>query len=62
MTAAVRSRDIIGQAKGMLMERYKIDAEQAFGILRNLSQSSNTSLRRVASQLVSAGSGDLLDS
>ena len=54
MTAAVESRDIIGQAKGMLMERYKIDGEQAFGILRKLSQSSNTALRTVASELVAA--------
>ena len=30
MTAAVQSRDTIVQAKGMLMERYKIDAQQAF--------------------------------
>jgi AmiR/NasT family two-component response regulator len=58
MSAAVQSRDIIGQAKGMLMERYRIDAEQAFGILRELSQNSNTSLRTVASQLVSAGPDD----
>jgi GAF domain-containing protein len=58
MTAAVQSRDIIEQAKGMLMERYKIDAEQAFDILRKLSQSSNTSLRTVASQLVAAGPDD----
>jgi len=54
MTAAVESRDIIGQAKGMLMERYKIDAEQAFGILRKLSQIDNTPLRTVASELVTA--------
>jgi AmiR/NasT family two-component response regulator len=54
MSAAVESRGIIGQAKGMLMERYKIDGEQAFGILRKLSQSGNTALRTVASELVAA--------
>ncbi|WP_245580119.1 ANTAR domain-containing protein [Arthrobacter castelli] len=30
---ALASRDIIGQAKGILMERYKITAEQAFSFL-----------------------------
>jgi len=36
------SRDIIGQAKGMLMERHQINAEEAFNRLRQLSQNSNT--------------------
>lgn len=54
MVAAVQSRDLIGQAKGMLMERYKIDAQQAFNMLRKLSQNSNVPLRTVASQLVAA--------
>ncbi len=54
MAAAVQSRDIIGQAKGMLMERYKIDAQQAFNMLRKLSQNGNVPLRTVASQLVAA--------
>jgi len=61
MTAAVESRDIIGQAKGMLMERYKIDAEQAFGILRKMSQSSNTALRTVAGGLVGARDTAVVD-
>jgi transcriptional regulator with GAF, ATPase, and Fis domain len=56
MTAAVQSRDIIGQAKGMLMERYRIDAQQAFAMLRRRSQSSNVPLRIVAGELVAAGS------
>jgi AmiR/NasT family two-component response regulator len=55
MTAAVESRDTIGQAKGMLMERYKIDAQQAFDMLRSMSQRSNLPLRTVASQLVDSG-------
>jgi GAF domain-containing protein len=49
---ALASRDIIGQAKGMIMERYRIDAEQAFDMLKRLSQDSNTPLVRVAQSLV----------
>jgi transcriptional regulator with GAF, ATPase, and Fis domain len=50
--SALASRDIIGQAKGMIMERFKIDAVQAFELLKRLSQSSNTPLVVVARQLV----------
>jgi ANTAR domain/GAF domain len=50
--SALASRDIIGQAKGMIMERFKIDALQAFELLKQISQSSNTPLAAVARQLV----------
>ncbi len=50
---ALSSRDVIGQAKGMIMERYKVDAVQAFEVLRKLSQDSNVPLVRVAGELVS---------
>jgi AmiR/NasT family two-component response regulator len=50
--SALASRDIIGQAKGMVMERFKIDAVQAFELLKRLSQNSNTPLAAVARQLV----------
>ncbi|PKZ62992.1 hypothetical protein CYJ73_24260, partial [Gordonia terrae] len=50
--SALASRDIIGQAKGMIMERYNIDALQAFELLRKLSQDSNMRLADVAKQLV----------
>jgi AmiR/NasT family two-component response regulator len=49
---ALGSRDIIGQAKGMLMERYGVDAIQAFDLLRKLSQDSNTPLIDIAADLV----------
>jgi transcriptional regulator with GAF, ATPase, and Fis domain len=49
--SALASRDIIGQAKGMIMERFKIDAVQAFELLKRLSQSSNTALATVSRQL-----------
>ncbi|MGB6210042.1 GAF and ANTAR domain-containing protein [Mycobacterium sp.] len=50
--SALASRDIIGQAKGMIMERFKIDALQAFELLKRLSQTVNTPLVQVARHLV----------
>lgn len=52
---AVSSRDLIGQAKGMLMERYRIDQDGAFRVLARVSQSTNRPLRDVARELVSTG-------
>ena len=49
---ALASRDVIGQAKGMLMERYGVNAIQAFDLLRKLSQDSNTPLIQIAADLV----------
>lgn len=57
LRAALSSRDIIGQAKGMLMERYHIDATAAFSLLARLSQDSNTKLVDIALQIVHAGPG-----
>ena len=51
--SALASRDVIGQAKGMLMERYGVDAIQAFDLLRKLSQDSNVPLVQVATELIS---------
>jgi GAF domain-containing protein len=49
---AVLSRDVIGQAKGILMVREGIDADQAFAQLQHLSQSRNIKLRDVAGTIV----------
>jgi len=49
---ALSSRDTIGQAKGMIMERYSVDAVQAFALLRKLSQDSNVPLVQIATELV----------
>lgn len=46
------SRDIIGQAKGILMAREHITDEQAFEILRRASQRLNVKLRTVADRMV----------
>ena len=52
---AVASRDVIGQAKGILMERYLIDADAAFALLQRTSQETNTRVHDLARQLASTG-------
>jgi GAF domain-containing protein len=55
MRRAMASRSVIEQAKGILMERYKITAEQAFTLLTHASQRSNVKLREIAEELVTTG-------
>ena len=52
---ALRSREVIGQAQGILMERERITADQAFDRLRRASQRLNVKLRDVADSLVETG-------
>jgi GAF domain-containing protein len=52
---ALGSREMIGQAEGILMERYKITSIEAFGLLVASSQAVNRKLRDVAEHLVAAG-------
>jgi GAF domain-containing protein len=52
LTEALQSRKIIGQAIGIVMERYQLDEQRAFAFLSRLSQTSNVKLRTVASDLV----------
>ncbi len=53
--AALATREMIGQAQGILMERERITADQAFDILRRASQHLNTKIRDVAQGLVDTG-------
>jgi len=53
--AALTTREIVGQAQGILMERERITADQAFDILRRASQHLNLKLREVAQTLVETG-------
>ena len=52
---ALLSRDVIGQAKGILMERQHLTAEQAFDLLRRGSQHLNVKLRDVADRVTETG-------
>jgi GAF domain-containing protein len=52
LQAALLSRDLIGQAKGMLMERFQVDAVGAFEMLRKLSQQMNVRLSEIARRIV----------
>jgi GAF domain-containing protein len=52
MAQAVDARKLVGQAMGILMERFDVDGDQAFAILKRYSQDTNTKLRDVAQQLV----------
>jgi len=49
------TRDLIGQAKGILMERHKLTADQAFRVLVRFSNDHNRPLRLVAQDLAATG-------
>jgi GAF domain-containing protein len=51
-TSALASRDHIGQAKGIIMERFNVDAVQAFEMLKRLSQETNTAIRELAERVI----------
>ena len=55
MHIAMKSRAVIDQAKGILMERYKINEDRAFAVLARASQTSNIKLRDVAQELIDTG-------
>jgi GAF domain-containing protein len=48
MSHAVEARTLVGQAVGILMQRFDVDAGIAFQVLDRHSQHSNTKLRRIA--------------
>ena len=52
---ALSSRDVIGQAKGILMERQRLSAGDAFDLLRRVSQRMNRKLTEVAEHLAETG-------
>jgi GAF domain-containing protein len=58
MRLALDNRDLIGQAKGILMERHKVTADQAFLMLVRTSQRLNVKLRDVAARITATGEFD----
>ncbi|OBB68719.1 GAF and ANTAR domain-containing protein [Mycobacterium sp. 852014-50255_SCH5639931] len=58
MQSALSTRDRIGQAKGIIMERYGVDELRAFDLLRRLSQESQAKLVDVAQRVIDTRSDD----
>lgn len=58
---AVQTRQLIGQAVGVVMERFGLDEARAFGFLTRLSQDTNIKLRTVAQQLLDETSADRVE-
>lgn len=52
LQSALTTRDRIGQAKGIIMERYGVDDMHAFDMLRRLSQEGNTPLVEIAGRVI----------
>ena len=52
---AIDTRNLIGQAQGILMARYGLTPERAFAVLRRYSQARHTRLAAVAEELTSTG-------
>lgn len=52
LTAAMQTREVIEQAKGMLMSTHRIDADRAFDMLRQRSQAENRKIRDIAAEMV----------
>ena len=55
LSQAVETRDVIGQAKGILMERHKLSDEEAFAFLQRISNGTNCKLHDVAAHLARTG-------
>jgi GAF domain-containing protein len=55
VSSALVNRDVIGQAKGILMERFTITSDQAFAVLAKVSQDTNRKVSAVAEDLARTG-------
>jgi GAF domain-containing protein len=51
----IESRDVIGQAKGIIMSRHHLTADMAFDVLRTLSQKRNQPVRDLAREITETG-------
>jgi GAF domain-containing protein len=52
LQSAVQTRTLIGQAQGIIMERYSLTAGRAFAVMSRVSQDSNIKLVDIARQIV----------
>lgn len=52
---AITSRQHVGQAVGILVERYRVTPAEAFEMLRQTSQQANIKVRQIAAQLIETG-------
>jgi GAF domain-containing protein len=59
LQSAISTRDRIGQAKGIIMERFDVDDVRAFELLRLLSQESQLKLVDVAQRVIQTRKADL---
>lgn len=55
LTEALSSRDVIGQAKGIVMERFRLTPDAAFAVLVKASTDTNTKLRVLCQNLCETG-------
>lgn len=55
LQTALQTRDVIGQAKGILMERHRLTPEQAYAMLRRASMNRNVKVRDLAQTVAETG-------
>jgi AmiR/NasT family two-component response regulator len=52
LLVALEHRTVLGQATGIVMERYRVDADAAFRVLLRISSETQTKVYKIAQQLV----------
>lgn len=52
LETALGGRTVIGQATGILMERFDLEPDRAFSVLSRMSQQNNVKIRELAKQIV----------
>jgi AmiR/NasT family two-component response regulator len=55
MRSAMTSREVIGQAQGILMERFRFTGAQAFQVLARASSHTNRKVADIAEELTTTG-------
>ena len=60
LLVALERRTVIGQATGIVMERYKLGPDAAFAVLRRVSSQRNRKVVEIAEELVATGHAENL--